>query len=131
MTVGMRGGTFRSFAKDRSVQDHRLQRDTARRVARGLQARGLRKGDFVVIHLDNCPEFLLAWCGCALAGVVAVTTNTGSAAAELSYYIEKSGARAAIAARGRAAAGPRAHRAALGTAGACRARPQIRAGGQP
>ncbi|WP_165368591.1 ABC transporter ATP-binding protein [Serinicoccus sediminis] len=29
----MRGGTFRSFAKDRSVQDHRLERDTARRVA--------------------------------------------------------------------------------------------------
>ena len=33
MTVGMRGGSFRSFAQDRSVQDRRIGRDTARRVA--------------------------------------------------------------------------------------------------
>ena len=33
MTVGLRGGTFRSFAKDQSVKDHRIGRDTARRVA--------------------------------------------------------------------------------------------------
>lgn len=33
MTVGMRGGTFRSFAKDREVADHKIGRDTALRVA--------------------------------------------------------------------------------------------------
>lgn len=33
MTVGMRGGTFRSFAKDREVADHKIGRETALRVA--------------------------------------------------------------------------------------------------
>ncbi len=87
---------FEPFDGPAVTLTYREFRDTARRVARGLRARGLRKGDFVIVHLDNSPEFLLAWCGCALAGVVAVTTNTASAAAELSYYIETSGARAAI-----------------------------------
>lgn len=87
---------FEPFEGPPVTLTYREFRDTARRVARGLRARGLGQGDCLVVHLDNCPEFLLAWCGCALAGVVAVTTNTASAAAELSYYIEKCGARAAI-----------------------------------
>ena len=87
---------FEPFDGPAVTLTYREFRDTARQVARGLLARGLRRGDFVIIHLDNCPEFLLAWCGCALAGMVAVTTNTASAAPELAYYIEKSGARAAI-----------------------------------
>ena len=33
MTMGMRGGAFRSFAKDQSVRDHHIGRETARRVA--------------------------------------------------------------------------------------------------
>ena len=33
MHGGMRGGTFRSFAKDPSVRGHRIGRETARRVA--------------------------------------------------------------------------------------------------
>ncbi|MFK5583505.1 MULTISPECIES: ABC transporter ATP-binding protein [unclassified Serinicoccus] len=32
-SVGMRGGTFRSFAKDRDVRNHRIGRETALRVA--------------------------------------------------------------------------------------------------
>ena len=31
MTMGMRGGAFRSFAKDQSVRDHHIGRETARR----------------------------------------------------------------------------------------------------
>ena len=30
-----------------------------RRFAAGLAARGVAKGEAVVIHLDNCPEFLI------------------------------------------------------------------------
>ncbi|ANS77670.1 Lipid A export ATP-binding/permease protein MsbA [Serinicoccus hydrothermalis] len=33
MTVGLRGGTFRSFAKDQSVKNHKIGRETAHRVA--------------------------------------------------------------------------------------------------
>ncbi len=33
------------------------------RLARGLQKRGVQLGDFVLIHLENCPEALIAWHG--------------------------------------------------------------------
>jgi crotonobetaine/carnitine-CoA ligase len=57
-----------------------------RRFAAGLAGHGVRRGDRLLIHLDNCPEFIVAWFACAVIGAVAVTTNTKSALAELSYY---------------------------------------------
>lgn len=65
-------------------------------TAAGLLARGVRAGEFVLIHLGNCPEFLVAWHACSRVGAVAVTTNTRSAAEELTYYAGKCGAVAAI-----------------------------------
>ncbi len=65
-------------------------------VGAGLYARGIRAGDRVIVHLDNCPEQMFAWLGCAWIGAVAVTTNAKSSEAELSYFAEKSKARAAI-----------------------------------
>lgn len=65
-------------------------------VAANLFARGVRKADAVLIHTDNCPEFLLAWFACARLGAVAVTTNTRSSADELRYFIEHSRAQVAI-----------------------------------
>jgi carnitine-CoA ligase len=65
-------------------------------VAAGLHARGVRSGDRVIIHLENCPEFALAWFGCAALGAVAVTTNARSAADELRYYARDSEAVGAI-----------------------------------
>lgn len=70
-------------------------RDTAR-LAAGMSRRGVSKGDFVLVHLENCPEFLLAWFACARLGAVAVTTNTRSAGEELRYYTENAGASYAI-----------------------------------
>ncbi len=55
-------------------------------VAAGLAQRGVHAGDRVLIHLDNCPEFLISWFACAALGAVAVTTNTRSAEDELNYY---------------------------------------------
>ena len=66
------------------------------RLAVGLQERGIAKGDMVVIHADNCPEMVLAWYACAQVGAVGVTTNTRSVGAEMSYFIEQTGAVAAI-----------------------------------
>src|ERR1700704_2883450 len=59
-------------------------------VAAGLRGRGVRAGDRVLIYLENCPEFLLAWFGCAALGAVAVTTNARSAPDELRYYASDS-----------------------------------------
>jgi len=65
-------------------------------LAAGLWARGVRPGEFVLIHLDNCIEAMLAWFACAELGAVAVTTNTRSAPAELAYFADHCGAVAAI-----------------------------------
>ena len=66
------------------------------RIAGGLAQRGVQAGDRVLIHLDNCPETLLAWYACAWIGAVAVTTNARAADDELRYYAEHSAAVAAI-----------------------------------
>ena len=66
------------------------------RVAGGLARRGVVAGDRVLIHLDNCPETLLAWYACGWIGAVAVTTNARAADDELAYYAEHCGAVAAI-----------------------------------
>ena len=62
------------------------------RIAGGLARRGVRAGERVLIHLDNCPETLLAWYACAWIGAVAVTTNARAADDELAYYAEHSAA---------------------------------------
>jgi crotonobetaine/carnitine-CoA ligase len=59
-------------------------------VAAGLAARGVTKGDKVLIHADNCPEAVIAWYACARLGAVGVTTNTRSVAAEVAYFAEHS-----------------------------------------
>lgn len=66
------------------------------RTAAGLWARGIRRGSFVLIHLGNCPEFLVAWHACSRVGAVAVTTNTRASADELTYFAANCGAVAAI-----------------------------------
>lgn len=70
--------------------------ETVRCFAAGLEKRGVRPADRVLIHLDNCPEFLIAWLGCAYAGVVPVTTNARSTLDELAYFSKHSGVVGAI-----------------------------------
>jgi len=65
-------------------------------LAAGLERRGVRPGEFVLIHLDNCIEAMLAWFACVELGAIAVTTNTRSAAAEMDYFADHCGAVAAI-----------------------------------
>lgn len=70
--------------------------EQARRVAAALLRRGLRPGERVLLHMDNGIEFLLAWCGCGLAGLVAVTTNTRLSEDELRYCADHGGVVAAL-----------------------------------
>lgn len=62
----------------------------SRRVADGLAALGVRRGDHVGILMPNCPDFVAAFFGCQLLGAVAVTINARYQARELSYVIERS-----------------------------------------
>lgn len=75
---------------------YRRFHDQVGRIAAGLARRGVVAGERVLIHLDNCPEALLAWYACAWLGAVAVTTNARAADDELAYYAEHCGAVAAI-----------------------------------
>ncbi len=70
--------------------------DAVARAAAGLKARGLKKGDHVLIHLENCPEGVISWFACAWLGATAVMTNARSAPEEISYFAAHSGAIAAI-----------------------------------
>lgn len=65
-------------------------------IAAGLAARGIARGDRVLIHAENCPEMVMSWYACSVVGAIAVTTNTGSVASELSYYAGQAKVRAAI-----------------------------------
>jgi carnitine-CoA ligase len=61
-------------------------------VAAGLAARGVGRGDPVLVLLENSPAFLLTWFACARLGAVAVDTNTRFATEELRYALDKTGA---------------------------------------
>jgi carnitine-CoA ligase len=57
------------------------------RVAAGLTARGVSRGDPVVLLLDNCPAFLFCWFACARVGAIAVDLNTRYTTDELAHAI--------------------------------------------
>ncbi len=73
----------------------RFEHDVAR-LAAGLRARGIRAGDKVLVHMDNCPEALLARFACCWIGAVAVLTNSVLAGPELVHPVEICAARAAV-----------------------------------
>ncbi len=62
------------------------------RVAAGLAARGMRKGDVVCIDAPNLPEYALAFLGVAAAGGVNTTTNPLNTVEELASQLRDSGA---------------------------------------
>ncbi len=66
------------------------------RLAAGLSARGIGRGDKVLIHSENSPEMVLSWLACAALGAVAVTTNTKSVTSEIEYFANKAQCVAAI-----------------------------------
>lgn len=88
--------TWQPFDGESVTWTYAELRDQARAVAAGLQARGVTEGDRVLIHLENRPEFLLAWFACAALHAIAVTTNARSSADELAYFLADSGAVAAV-----------------------------------
>ncbi len=66
----------------------------ADRVARRLLAAGLDPGDRVAAYGRNSDGYLIAWLGCARAGLVHVPINYALNAAELEYIVAQSGASA-------------------------------------
>jgi long-chain acyl-CoA synthetase len=64
--------------------------ERAARVAGGLRAVGVNRGDRVAIRLANGIDWVLAFFGVQMAGGVAVPVNTRLTEAEVSYVLEDS-----------------------------------------
>jgi fatty-acyl-CoA synthase len=71
--------------------------DRVRRLATGLSARGVVKGDRVAVLMTNRPEFLEAALAANLLGAIAVPVNFRLAAREVAQLLADSGATVLIA----------------------------------
>ncbi len=75
--------TFLGFGKP-TVTFQQLDA-SANKVARGLQALGIEKGDRVGIFGENCPEYIMGYFGIAKAGGIAVPINSFLTGSEVQY----------------------------------------------
>jgi PAS domain S-box-containing protein len=64
-----------------------------RRVAAGLAARGLRKGDVCAIYSPNVSEYAVVFYGIVMAGGIVTPINPQYSATELTHQLRDSGAR--------------------------------------
>jgi len=62
-----------------------------RRIACGLQAMGVQKGDRVGLYLPNTPHYVAAYYGALIAGAIVVNFSPLYTAAELEHQVEDSG----------------------------------------
>ena len=67
--------------------------ERAARVAGGLKASGIARGDRVAIRLGNGIEWCLAFFGIQLAGAIAVPVNTRFSEREVEYVVNDSGSK--------------------------------------
>jgi len=67
--------------------------DRAARVAGGLRALGVERGDRVAIRLGNGIDWVLAFCGALLADAIVVPVNTRFTDEEAGYVVTDSGAK--------------------------------------
>jgi len=60
-------------------------------MAWGLVDLGVKKGDRVAIHMENCPQFVIGYFGAHRAGAVVVPVNPMFKQAELEYELNDAG----------------------------------------
>jgi long-chain acyl-CoA synthetase len=78
-----------AFIRDDEEWTYKRLATEVERVARGLIAHGLRKGDRVVLHMANLPEFVIAYHACFRIGVIAAPLNIRFKTAELRPLLER------------------------------------------
>ncbi len=64
--------------------------DLSRKMAKGLQDEGIKKGDKIGLFLPNCPYFIISYFAILMSGAVVVNLNPLYAIDELSTLIEDS-----------------------------------------
>jgi fatty-acyl-CoA synthase len=70
--------------------------DKARRLAATLSALGVKKGDRVMLDMQNCPQLVIAHFAILRANAVVVPVNPMNRAEELKHYINDPDAKVAI-----------------------------------
>jgi len=70
---------------------------SAEHLAGGLQALGVQKGQRVILFMQNCPQFIIAFHAVIRLGAVVVPVNPMNKADELGHYILDAEAHVAIA----------------------------------
>ena len=92
---GGRAGRPAIYWQERVLTYGELQKQV-NRLANGLRAAGIDRGDRVLLRLPNCPEFIVTWLACQKLGVVTVSTMPLLRARELAYIAEDAGTRVAV-----------------------------------
>jgi acyl-CoA synthetase (AMP-forming)/AMP-acid ligase II len=78
-----------AFYKGKDLWTYERLATEVERLARGLVARGLRKGDRVALHMANLPEFVIAYHACFRIGAIAAPLNIRFKTAELSPLLQR------------------------------------------
>ncbi|MGV0833980.1 AMP-binding protein [Mycolicibacterium thermoresistibile] len=65
-------------------------------IGRSLLSAGCEPGDRVLIMADNCAEYILAWFGASMAGLVEVPINTAYRGTFLDHQVDTVAPRAAV-----------------------------------
>ncbi|MBI5852645.1 MAG: long-chain fatty acid--CoA ligase [Planctomycetes bacterium] len=86
----------RRDSKGGDATTFRALHDEVRRVAAGLVASGVKKGDRVGLIAENRREWIVADLACAWIGAADVPRGTDTAPAELSFLLEHGGCRFAF-----------------------------------
>ena len=77
----------------RQLQDH------VNRLAAGLQALGVKKGDRVALFMPNCPQFVISYFGALRAGAIVTATSSMYTPREFAHQWQDAGATIVIADR--------------------------------
>jgi long-chain acyl-CoA synthetase len=70
--------------------------DLAERFAAGLAAKGLAKGDAIVMYIPNSVQFAVAWLGIQRLGAIAVPITPIYTVGDLTYIANDTGAKAVV-----------------------------------
>ena len=70
--------------------------EMAAQIAHVLTASGLTPGDRLAAQVEKSPQALALYAACAQTGVIFLPLNTAYTAAELTYFIENSGAKLVV-----------------------------------
>ncbi|NYI00273.1 AMP-binding protein [Cupriavidus plantarum] len=89
-------GTQRALVTPSGATMWRQLEIQARRVARALLARGIRRGDFVGLLCGNDEHWVASFYGAAMIGAVTVPVNTRFKAEEIGYCLRQSDVRLLI-----------------------------------